>query len=61
MAPLAQKEAAVFKEMFTLYEGQNYRRALKCADQILKKSPDHGGAPSPLFRSSLIRPQKQSA
>lgn len=42
MRPLAPKEAAAFKEMFALYEGQNYRRALKSADQILKKSPDHG-------------------
>lgn len=61
MRPLAPKEAAAFKEMFALYEGQNYRRALKSADQILKKSPDHGGVFLPLFPSPLTRPQKPSA
>ena len=41
--PLPLKEQALFKELLTLYESRTLKRALKTADQILKKVPDHGG------------------
>ncbi|KAF8508577.1 NMDA receptor-regulated protein 1-domain-containing protein [Hysterangium stoloniferum] len=40
--PLPLKEQALFKELLTLYESRTLKRALKTADQILKKVPDHG-------------------
>lgn len=41
--PLPLKEQALFKELLSLYENRTLKRALKTADQILKKIPDHGG------------------
>lgn len=41
--PLPHKEQALFKELLALYESRTFKRALKTADQILKKIPDHGG------------------
>lgn len=41
--PLPLKEQTLFKELLTLYESRTLKRALKTADQILKKFPDHGG------------------
>jgi hypothetical protein len=40
---LAPKEATLFKELLTLYEARQLKKALKTADHILKKSPRHGG------------------
>ncbi|GJJ06056.1 hypothetical protein Clacol_000244 [Clathrus columnatus] len=40
--PLPLKEQALFKELLALYESRTLKRALKTADQILKKIPDHG-------------------
>jgi len=39
---LAAKEAKLFKELLADYESRAYKRGLKTADTILKKSPDHG-------------------
>lgn len=43
---LPSKEATLFKELLTLYETRQLKKAIKTADQILKKFPEHGG----LFR-----------
>ena len=41
--PLPLKEQSLFKELLALYESRTLKKALKTADQILKKFPDHGG------------------
>ncbi|KAK5996629.1 Gastric cancer antigen Ga19 [Cladobotryum mycophilum] len=40
--PLAPKEAAQFRTIIRSYEDKQYKRGLKTADLILKKSPRHG-------------------
>jgi hypothetical protein len=40
---LPSKEGALFKELLSLYEAQQLKKAQKTADQILKKFPEHGG------------------
>lgn len=39
---LGAKEKSLFHQLPRLYEDKNYRRALKTADTILKRHPDHG-------------------
>ncbi|KIO28822.1 hypothetical protein M407DRAFT_229424 [Tulasnella calospora MUT 4182] len=39
---LPAKETALFKSLLQLYETRQYKKALKVADQILKKAPKHG-------------------
>jgi tetratricopeptide (TPR) repeat protein len=39
---LPPKEAALFKELLTLYETRQLKKGQKTADQILKKFPEHG-------------------
>jgi peptide alpha-N-acetyltransferase len=43
---LPPKEASLFRELLTLYEAKQLKKAQKTADQILKKFPEHGGMPS---------------
>lgn len=40
---LASKEAALFKQLLTLYETKQHKKGVKTAEQILKKYPNHGG------------------
>jgi peptide alpha-N-acetyltransferase len=40
--PLPSKEAALFKQVVKFYEDKQHKKAIKAADQILKKFPDHG-------------------
>lgn len=40
--PLPSKETALFRQVVKLYETKQYKKAIKSADQILKKFPDHG-------------------
>ena len=40
--PLPAKEAAIFKSMVRFYEHKQYKKALKSAEQVLKRIPDHG-------------------
>ena len=40
---LPPKESTLFRELLTLYETRQLKKALKTADQILKKYPEHGG------------------
>jgi N-alpha-acetyltransferase 15/16, NatA auxiliary subunit len=40
--PLPKKEDALFKQVVKFYEEKHYKKAIKTADQILKKFPDHG-------------------
>ena len=39
---LASKEQKAFRELLAAYEERAYKRGLKTADTILKKSPEHG-------------------
>lgn len=40
--PLPSKEATLFRQVVKFYETKQYKKAVKAADQILKKFPDHG-------------------
>lgn len=40
--PLPSKEAALFKQVLKFHETKQYKKGIKCADQILKKVPEHG-------------------
>eukprot|EP00879_Flechtneria_rotunda_P033382 GHRR01036968.1.p1 GENE.GHRR01036968.1~~GHRR01036968.1.p1 ORF type:complete len:183 (+),score=37.76 GHRR01036968.1:1140-1688(+) len=40
--PLPSKESALFRQVVKFYESKQYKKAIKAADQILKKFPDHG-------------------
>ncbi|KXZ45837.1 hypothetical protein GPECTOR_50g631 [Gonium pectorale] len=40
--PLPSKEAGLFKQVLKLHESKLYKKAVKTADQILKKFPEHG-------------------
>ncbi|KAH7098643.1 N-terminal acetyltransferase A, auxiliary subunit [Auriculariales sp. MPI-PUGE-AT-0066] len=39
---LPAKEQALFKQLLQMYEAKQYKKAIKTADQILKKFPEHG-------------------
>lgn len=39
---LASKESSLFRQLVRFYESKQYRKAIKSADQILKKKPNHG-------------------
>ncbi|KAI1423372.1 tetratricopeptide [Xylaria sp. FL1777] len=40
--PLSSKENALFRQVIRNYEEKQYKRGLKAAEQILKKTPKHG-------------------
>jgi len=40
--PLPKKEADLFKNVVKQYEMKQYKKAIKSADAILKKYPQHG-------------------
>ncbi|KAG2432388.1 hypothetical protein HYH02_012960 [Chlamydomonas schloesseri] len=40
--PLPSKEAGLFKQVLRFHELKQYKKAVKTADQILKKFPEHG-------------------
>ncbi|KAL6717913.1 hypothetical protein ACLMJK_003998 [Lecanora helva] len=40
--PLGSKERSLFTQVVKNYEMKQYKKGLKAADQILRKSPDHG-------------------
>ena len=39
---LPQREGNLWRQLLKLYEGKQYKKAVKTADQILKKCPEHG-------------------
>jgi N-alpha-acetyltransferase 15/16, NatA auxiliary subunit len=41
-AALPKKEADLFRNLIRLYEAKQYKKAIKSADAILKKFPNHG-------------------
>ncbi|RKP06374.1 NMDA receptor-regulated protein 1 [Thamnocephalis sphaerospora] len=57
---LASREAAQFKGLLRFFEHRQYKRGLKSAEQILKKSPEHGEtlAMKGLFLSNLDRKEE---
>lgn len=40
---LGVKETTLFKELLSLYESRQLKKAVKTADLVLKKYPKHGG------------------
>ncbi|KAL6706521.1 hypothetical protein ACN47E_005460 [Coniothyrium glycines] len=40
--PLPSKEQTLFRSLVKHYEGKQYKKGIKAADQILRKHPDHG-------------------
>jgi len=40
--PLGSKDSASFRQLVKLYEAKQHKKAIKTADQILKKNPNHG-------------------
>ena len=40
---LSLKDQTLFKQVLRFYETKQYKKALKAADTILKKQPNHGG------------------
>jgi hypothetical protein len=40
--PLSSKDAASFRQLVKLYEAKQHKKALKTAEQVLKKNPNHG-------------------
>lgn len=42
MQALPQKEASLFRQIIKNYEGKQYKKGLKAAEQILRKHPNHG-------------------
>jgi hypothetical protein len=40
--PLPKRESDLFRQLVKLYEQKQYKKAVKCADTILKKFPKHG-------------------
>ena len=39
---LPAKEGGLFRQVVKFYETKQYKKAIKAADQVLKKYPDHG-------------------
>lgn len=39
---LPPKESGLFRQVVKFYETKQYKKAIKAADQVLKKNPDHG-------------------
>jgi hypothetical protein len=52
--PLPSKETALFRQVVKLYETKQYKKAIKSADQILKKFPDHGETLAMKVRADLV-------
>jgi len=42
MQALPTKEQSLFKQVVKFYETKQYKKAIKAAEQVLKKFPDHG-------------------
>lgn len=40
--PLLPKETGLFRQVVKFYETKQYKKAIKAADAILKKVPEHG-------------------
>lgn len=40
--PLPSKEQTLFRHLVQNYESKQYKKGIKCADQILRKHPNHG-------------------
>lgn len=40
--PLPSKEQTLFRHLVQNYESKQYKKGIKCADQILRKVPNHG-------------------
>lgn len=40
--PLNSKDQANFRQLVKFYEAKQYKKALKTADALLKKNPNHG-------------------
>lgn len=52
---LSNKEQGLFRTLVKFYEAKQYKKALKTAEQILKKSPDHADTIAMKVRLSVLR------
>ena len=51
---LPSKEQGLFRQVVKYYETKQYKKALKAADQVLKKFPDHGETLSMKVQQPLV-------
>ncbi|KAF4733451.1 N-alpha-acetyltransferase 15, NatA auxiliary subunit, partial [Perkinsus olseni] len=42
LSQLPAKDQSLFRQLVRYYETKQYKKGIKCADQILKKNPKHG-------------------
>ncbi|KAI9766056.1 MAG: hypothetical protein M1840_006763 [Geoglossum simile] len=61
--PLSSKESSLFRQVIRNYEGKQYKKGVKVADQILRKNPNHGDtlAMKALIINSQGRPEEAFA
>ncbi|KAH0563353.1 hypothetical protein GP486_002088 [Trichoglossum hirsutum] len=61
--PLSSKESSLFRQVIRNYEGKQYKKGIKVADQILRKNPNHGDtlAMKALIINSQGRPEEAFA
>lgn len=60
---LTSKDATLFRQLVRFYEGKQYKKGIKNADQILKRVPDHGEtlAMKGLIVSCMTEERKEEA
>lgn len=56
---LPSKESALFRELLNLYETRGLKKAVKTADAILKKFPEHGGRYTLSVSPSILIPHAE--
>ncbi|KAF2094556.1 TPR-like protein [Rhizodiscina lignyota] len=56
--PLPHKEQNLFRQVVKYYEAKQYKKALKAADQVLKKAPNH--ADTQAFKALTLNAQGQT-
>lgn len=52
--PLPTKETGLFRQVVKFYESKQYKKAIKAADQILKKFPEHGETLAMKVRAAVV-------
>jgi len=52
--PLGSKDSASFRQLVKLYEAKQHKKAIKTADQILKKNSNHGDTLAMKVRFSFV-------
>ncbi|CBX92836.1 hypothetical protein IAQ61_005806 [Plenodomus lingam] len=55
--PLPSKEQTLFRSLVKFYEGKQYKKGLKAAEQILRKHPNHGDTQA--MKALILNSQNQ--